>query len=108
MNNEEISIWVSDCVLMTYGTARSWLFRPDQRTGVCQKFGLPIVEVVAGGDITEQAYTDTEQGTMVYSGFLNGLDVQAAKQEMIAWLRRGAGEPKVNYNAATGILRQRY
>ena len=112
VNNEEISIWVSDYVLMTYGTGaimavpghdqRDWEF--------AKKFGLPIVEVVAGGDITEQAYTDTEQGTMVNSGFLNGLDVQAAKQKMIAWLQeRGLGEPKVNYKLRDWVFsRQRY
>ena len=112
VNNEEISIWVSDYVLMTYGTGaimavpghdqRDWEF--------ARKFGLPIVEVVAGGDITEQAYTDTEQGTMVNSGFLNGLDVQAAKQKMIAWLQeRGLGEPKVNYKLRDWVFsRQRY
>src|SRR5690554_2918981 len=84
VNNEEITIWVSDYVLMSYGTGaimavpghdeRDWEF--------ARKFGLPIIEVVAGGDITEEAYTQTETGTMVNSGFLNDLPVEAAKKKI--------------------------
>jgi len=112
VNGEEISIWVSDYVLMTYGTGaimavpghdeRDWEF--------AKKFGLPIVEVVAGGDVTQEAYTDTEHGIMVNSGFLNGLDVQTAKQKITAWLQeKGLGEPKVNYKLRDWVFsRQRY
>jgi len=112
VNGEEISIWVSDYVLMSYGTGaimavpghdeRDWEF--------AKKFGLPIIEVVAGGDVTEQAYTDTETGTMVNSGFLNGLDVQTAKAKITEWLReQGLGEPKVNYKLRDWVFsRQRY
>jgi leucyl-tRNA synthetase len=72
---KEIPIWISDYVLMSYGTGaimavpghdeRDWEF--------AREFGLPIIEVVAGGDVTEAAYTDIEQGVLVNSGFLNGM-----------------------------------
>ncbi|NLL48615.1 MAG: leucine--tRNA ligase, partial [Firmicutes bacterium] len=77
VNNQEISIWVSDYVLMSYGTGAIMAVPGhDQRDWEFAKtFGLPIIEVVSGGDVTEAAYTDTESGTMVNSGFLNGLDV---------------------------------
>jgi leucyl-tRNA synthetase len=110
--NAEIPIWASDYVLMTYGTGaimavpghdeRDWEF--------AKKFGLPIVEVVAGGDVEKEAYTDTEKGTMVNSGFLNGLDVPTAKKKITAWLQeRGLGVPKVNYKLRDWVFsRQRY
>ena len=112
VNNAEITIWVSDYVLMSYGTGaimavpghdqRDWEF--------ASKFQLPIVEVVAGGDVTKEAYTQTETGTMVNSGFLNGLDVEEAKQKIIAWLEeKGLGVPKVNYKLRDWVFsRQRY
>ncbi|NMB01291.1 MAG: leucine--tRNA ligase, partial [Firmicutes bacterium] len=112
VNNEEITIWVSDYVLMSYGTGaimavpghdqRDWEF--------ARKFDLPIIEVVSGGDVTEQAYTDTESGIMVNSGFLNGLEVQEAKEKIITWLQeQGLGEPKVNYKLRDWVFsRQRY
>ncbi|NLL47215.1 MAG: class I tRNA ligase family protein, partial [Firmicutes bacterium] len=73
-------------------------------------FGLPIIEVVSGGDVTEAAYTDTESGTMVNSGFLNGLDVDSAKSKIAAWLEeKGLGTPKVNYKLRDWVFsRQRY
>ncbi len=112
VNGQEITIWVSDYVLMSYGTGaimavpghdqRDWEF--------AAKFGLPIVEVVAGGDVTKEAYTQTETGTMVNSGFLNGLDVASAKQKITAWLvEKGLGVPKVNYKLRDWVFsRQRY
>ena len=63
-----------------------------------KKFSLPIVEVVKGGDITKEAFTDCQTGTMVNSGFLNGLTVPKAKEKMLNWLKEnGIGEAKVNY-----------
>lgn len=112
VNNEEITIWISDYVLMSYGTGaimavpghdeRDWEF--------AKTFGLPIIEVVAGGNVDEAAYTQTETGTMVNSGFLNGKDVTTAKQEITAWLKeQGLGEPKVNYKLRDWVFsRQRY
>ena len=112
VNGQDITIWVSDYVLMSYGTGaimavpghdqRDWEF--------AAKFGLPIVEVVEGGDVTKEAYTQTETGTMVNSGFLNGLDVASAKQKITAWLEeKGLGVPKVNYKLRDWVFsRQRY
>lgn len=112
VNGMEIPIWVSDYVLMTYGTGaimavpghdqRDWEF--------AVKFGLPIVEVVAGGDITKEAYTDIDEGVMVNSGFLDGLDVKSAQKKIIAWLQeKGLGVPKVNYKLRDWVFsRQRY
>ncbi len=109
---KEIPIWVSDYVLMSYGTgaimavpghdARDWEF--------ATKFGLPVVEVVAGGDIAKEAYTDIQQGVLVNSGFLNGLPVPEAKQKIIAWLEeKGLGERKINYKLRDWVFsRQRY
>ncbi len=107
-----IPIWVSDYVLMSYGTGaimavpghdtRDWEF--------ATKFGLPIVEVVAGGDIAKEAYTDIAEGKMVNSGFLDGLSVSGAKEKITAWLaEKGLGEPKVNYKLRDWVFsRQRY
>ena len=112
VNNKEITIWVSDYVLMSYGTGaimavpghdqRDWEFATT--------FGLPIIEVVSGGDISEAAYTQTDTGTMVNSGFLNGLDVDQAKAKITAWLQeQGLGVPKVNYKLRDWVFsRQRY
>ncbi len=88
VNQKEIPIWISDYVLMTYGTgaimavpahdSRDWEF--------AKKFGLPIVQVVAGGNVEEAAFTDVETGTLVNSDFLNGLNVGQAKEKIAAWL----------------------
>lgn len=109
---KEIPIWVSDYVLMTYGTGaimavpahdeRDWEF--------AKKFQLPIIEVVAGGNVEESAYTNTAAGIMVNSGFLNGLEVSEAKPAMIRWLdEQGIGKRKVNYKLRDWVFsRQRY
>ncbi|MGI6633861.1 MAG: leucine--tRNA ligase [Christensenellales bacterium] len=109
---KEIPIWISDYVLMSYGTGaimavpghdeRDWEF--------AREFGLPIIEVVAGGDVTEAAYTDIEQGVLVNSGFLNGMQVAQAKEAMINFLvERGIGERKVNFRLRDWVFsRQRY
>ncbi|OPZ67143.1 MAG: Leucine--tRNA ligase [Firmicutes bacterium ADurb.Bin467] len=108
----EIPIWVSDYVLMGYGTGaimavpahdeRDWEF--------AKKFGLPIVEVVAGGNVDEAAYTDIAEGMMVNSGLLNGLKVKDAIQTITDWLvEKGLGERKVNYKLRDWVFsRQRY
>ena len=112
VNGKEIPIWLSDYVLMTYGTGaimavpahdtRDWEF--------ARKFGLPMVEVVAGGDIDKEAYTDIQDGVMVNSGFLNGLKVAQAKKAMVDYLvEKGYGERKVNYKLRDWVFsRQRY
>ncbi|NLU36068.1 MAG: leucine--tRNA ligase [Clostridiales bacterium] len=112
VNNKEIPIFVSDYVLMSYGTgaimavpghdSRDWEF--------AKTFNLPIVEVVAGGDIEKEAYEDIEEGVMVNSGFLNGLPVKEAQQKITEWLEeKGIGRAKVNYKLRDWVFsRQRY
>ena len=113
VTGEEIPIWVSDYVLMSYGTGaimavpahdeRDWEF--------AKKFGLPIVEVVAGGrDVQEECFPDVETGVLVNSGFLNGLSVEEAKKAIIAWLEeKGLGTPKRNFKLRDWVFsRQRY
>ena len=108
----EIPIFISDYVLISYGTGcvmgvpghdqRDWDF--------ADKFGLPIIEVVAGGDVTKCAYTNCETGIMVNSGFLNGMSVEDAKKAIADWLiENKCGEKKVNYKLRDWVFsRQRY
>ena len=100
VNDKEIPIFISDYVLSTYGTGaimavpahdtRDWEF--------AKKFGLPIIEVVKGStesNLDEAAFTDVATGTLVNSGFLDGLSVTDAKKKMIEWLEangKGAGQ----------------
>ena len=112
VNGREIPVWVSDYVLVSYGTGaimavpahdtRDWEF--------AKKFGMPIVEVVAGGDVEKEAYTDIADGVLVNSGFLDGLKVAEAKKRMIEYLEeKGIGERKVNYKLRDWVFsRQRY
>jgi len=112
VNGNEIPIFVSDYVLMGYGTGaimavpghdtRDWEF--------AKKFGCRIVEVVKGGDVEKEAFTDCETGVMVNSGFLDGLSVEEAKKAITEWLQtNGKGHPKVNYKLRDWVFsRQRY
>ena len=112
VNQKEIPIFVSDYVLMSYGTGaimavpghdtRDWEF--------ATKFGCDIVEVVAGGDVTKEAFTDCATGVMVNSGFLTGLPVEEAIETMKKWLEeQGIGKQKVNYKLRDWVFsRQRY
>ncbi len=112
VTGKEIPIWLSDYVLMTYGTGaimavpahdtRDWEF--------ARKFHLPVVEVVAGGDVEKEAYTDIQDGVMVNSGFLNGMKVAQAKKAIIEYLtEKGLGEKKVNFKLRDWVFsRQRY
>ena len=109
-NNRRIPIWTSDYVLMSYGTGaimavpghdqRDWEF--------AKKFGLEIVEVISGGDITKEAYVG--DGILVNSGFLNGLNVAEAKRRIIEWLsEKGIGQSRVQYKLRDWVFsRQRY
>lgn len=111
-NNKMIPIWISDYVLITYGTGavmavpghdeRDWEF--------ANKFNLPIVEVIKGGDVTKEAYTNTENGVVVNSDFLNGLTVREAKEKIIDWLEKNnLGKRKINYKLRDWVFsRQRY
>ncbi len=112
VNGKEIPIFVSDYVLMGYGTGaimavpahdtRDWDF--------AKKFEIPMIEVVAGGDIEKEAFTDIETGTMVNSDFLNGLSVEDAKKKIVEFLsEKGIGKEKVNFKLRDWIFaRQRY
>ena len=113
VNGKEVPIFISDYVLITYGTGaimavpghdtRDWEF--------AKKFGLDIVEVVEGGNIEEEAFTlKDDTGIMVNSGFLNGMTVKDAIPAITKWLQdNGLGEEKVNYKLRDWIFsRQRY
>ena len=113
VTGKEIPVWVSDYVLMTYGTGaimavpahdeRDWDF--------AKKFNLPIIEVVSGGkNVQEEAYTDVQDGVMVNSGFLTGLKVKDAIEKMKQYLEENKiGSRKVNYKLRDWVFsRQRY
>ena len=113
VNNKEIPIFVSDYVLISYGTGASMAVPgPDERDfEFAKKFELPIIEVVSGGkDISEEPYTDCANGTMVNSDFLNGLSVDEAKTKIQQWLsERKIGVKKTNYKLRDWVFsRQRY
>lgn len=113
VNGKEIPIWVSDYVLMSYGTGaimavpahdtRDWEF--------AKKFNLPIIEVVAGGEnVQEEAFTDVATGKLINSEFLNGLEVAEAKKKMIEYLEeKHIGKSKTNFKLRDWVFsRQRY
>ncbi len=112
VNGTDIQIFVSDYVLMGYGTGaimavpghdeRDWEF--------ARAFNLPVVEVVAGGDIESAAYTDCDSGIMVNSGFMNGMSVDGAKKAIIDWLEKEKlGVRKINFKLRDWVFsRQRY
>ena len=112
VNNKEIPVWVSDYVLMSYGTGaimavpahdtRDWDF--------AKKFGLPIIEVVAGVDVQNEAFTDVATGTLCNSDFLNGMEVKDAKEAITKWLEeKGIGHKKINFKLRDWVFsRQRY
>ncbi len=112
VNNTEIPIFVSDYVLMTYGTG-AIMAVPAHDTrdyDFAKAFSLPIIEVVAGGDIEKEAFTDCQTGIMVNSGFLNGMSVEEAKKAIVEWLEKEKkGYPKVNFKLRDWVFsRQRY
>ncbi|MCM1127483.1 MAG: leucine--tRNA ligase [Lachnospiraceae bacterium] len=114
VNGKEIPVWISDYVLMSYGTGaimavpahdeRDWEF--------AKKFNMPIIEVVAGSpvDVNEAVYTDVAAGTLVNSDFLNGLSVAEAQEKIIAFLtEKGIGHQKTNFKLRDWVFsRQRY
>jgi leucyl-tRNA synthetase len=110
VNGAPVPVWIGDYVLSTYGTGaimavpghdqRDWEF--------ARQFGLPIVEVISGGELDKSAHTGN--GALVNSGFLDGLEVKAAKQAMVEWLeQRALGKGAVNYRLRDWLFsRQRY
>ena len=112
VNGREIPIFLSDYVLMTYGTG-AIMAVPAHDTrdyDFAKAFSLPIIEVVKGGDIEKEAFTDCETGVMVNSGILDGLTVEEAKKKITAWLsENGRGHSKVNFKLRDWVFsRQRY
>ena len=112
VNGTEIPIFISDYVLATYGTGAIMAVpgHDDRDWDFAKAFDLPIIEVVAGGDVEKEAYTDCDTGILVNSGFLNGLPVEEAKEKMLSWLEeKGIGTRKVNYKLRDWVFsRQRY
>lgn len=112
VNGKEIPIFISDYVLMTYGTGAIMAVPAhDTRDYEFAKvYNLPIVEVVKGGDIAVEAFTDCNSGIMVNSGFLDELSVEDAKIKMKAWLAEsGKGVEKINFKLRDWVFsRQRY
>jgi len=112
LTKTEIPIFISDYVLVSYGTGaimavpahdtRDWEF--------AKKFNLPIVEVVQGGDVENEAFTDCDTGVMVNSGILDGLSVEDAKEKIKAYIEaEGIGKAKVNFKLRDWVFsRQRY
>ncbi|GIN11796.1 leucine--tRNA ligase [Shouchella clausii] len=110
VNGEKIPVWIADYVLISYGTGAVMAVPAhDERDfEFANAFGLPIKEVVAGGDVSKAAYTG--DGEHVNSDFLNGLNKQEAVEKMIVWLEEnGAGQRKVTYRLRDWLFsRQRY
>ncbi|MCK9478376.1 MAG: leucine--tRNA ligase [Firmicutes bacterium] len=113
MNGVQIPIWISDYVLVTYGTGaimavpahdeRDWEF--------AKKFDLPIIEVVSGGDdVQKQPFTDVDDGIMVNSGFITGMQVKDAIKKITEHIEKNnIGERKINYKLRDWVFsRQRY
>ncbi len=112
VNDASIPIYIADYVLTSYGTGaimavpahdtRDWEF--------AKKFNLPIIEVVKGGDVQNEAFTDCDSGVMVNSGILDGLSVEDAKKKIIEWLDQNKkGTPKINFKLRDWVFsRQRY
>ena len=112
VNDKNIPIFISDYVLVSYGTGaimavpahdtRDWEF--------AKKFDLPIIEVVKGGDVEKEAFTDCATGIMVNSGILDGLSVEDAKKKIVEFLtEKGIGHEKVNFKLRDWVFsRQRY
>lgn len=116
VNGKEIPIWISDYVLMSYGTGAIMAVpaHDDRDWEFAKKFNLPMIQVVAGKDgevdINEAAFTDVATGVLINSDFLNGLEVKDAKIKMVEYLEeKGIGHRKVNFKLRDWVFsRQRY
>ena len=116
VNGKEIPIWISDYVLMSYGTGAIMAVpaHDDRDWEFAKKFNLPLIQVVAKNgekvDVEEAAFTDVATGVLINSGFLDGLEVKEAKQKMIEFLEKNnIGTAKTNYKLRDWVFsRQRY
>lgn len=116
VNGKEIPIWISDYVLMSYGTGAIMAVpaHDDRDWEFAKKFGIPMIQVVAKNgeavDISEAAFTDVATGTLINSDFINGLEVKDAQVKMIQFLEENKiGTSKTNYKLRDWVFsRQRY
>ena len=110
VNNKEIPIWISDYVLATYGTGAIMAVpaHDDRDYAFAKKFNLPIIQVLKGGNIEEEAYT--EDGIHMNSGFLDGLNKEDAINKMLEFLTaNNIGKEQINYKMREWVFaRQRY
>ncbi len=113
INGKEIPIWISDYVLASYGTGAIMAVpaHDDRDWAFAKKFDMPIIKVISGeGDVNEKPNTDVSEGTMINSGFLDGLEVKTAIDTMIKYLEdKGIGKAKMNFKLRDWVFsRQRY
>lgn len=113
LTKEKIPVWISDYVLITYGTGAIMAVpaHDDRDFDFAKEYNLPIIQVIEGNcDITKQAFTDVDSGIMINSGFLNGLEVKEAIKTVIKYLENNnIGKSKTNYKLRDWVFsRQRY
>ena len=112
LTGKPIPIYIADYVMITYGTGAIMAVpgHDDRDYEFANQYGLPIVEVIAGGNLAERAFTDVETGILVNSGILDGLDVKAAQQKIIRYLEQaGIGKAATQYKMKDWAFnRQRY
>lgn len=112
ISGKEIPIWASDYVMITYGTGAIMAVpaHDDRDYAFAKKFNLEIIEVVEGGDVSKEPYTDTDDGILINSPVINGLRVKEAKEKMISYIEeKGLGEKKKNFKLRDWVFsRQRY
>lgn len=112
LTNKEIPVYVSDYVLMTYGTGAIMAVpaHDDRDYEFAKKFNIEMIPVIQGSDIENSAFTETNEGNLINSEFLNGLSVNEAKQKMYEYIEeKEIGHKKTNYKLRDWVFsRQRY
>ena len=112
LTNKEIPVYVSDYVLMTYGTGAIMAVpaHDDRDYEFAKKFNIEMIPVIEGSDIENCAFTETNEGNLINSGFLNGLTVDEAKEKMYEYIEeKEIGHKKTNYKLRDWVFsRQRY
>ena len=112
LTNKEIPVYVSDYVLMTYGTGAIMAVpaHDDRDYEFAKKFNIDMIPVIEGSDIQNCAFTETNEGNLINSGFLNGLTVDEAKEKMYEYIEeKEIGHKKTNYKLRDWVFsRQRY
>lgn len=112
LTNKDIPVYVSDYVLMTYGTGAIMAVpaHDDRDYEFAKKFNIEMIPVIEGSDIENSAFTETNEGNLINSGFLNGLSVDEAKEKMYEYIEeKEIGHKKTNYKLRDWVFsRQRY